>query len=228
MTEELPIMPSLADATGVTTETPPANETPADQPPAELPAGDDLLFSPKKEEAPAGEEKPDEETKPDDEAPADQPIQYEPFEIPDDMPAPADAIDEFTKFAQENKLTQEQAQRALSMHIKMQERAIEGWENTKMEWRKEVMDDPNLGGNNLSTTIANANQIVDKFVSSPEHKAEFQKDLIGLGLGNKKSFVEFLTNIHKLTAGDSIAGTFANSSGSAPKDTAKLMWPDMA
>lgn len=242
MTIEPTEMPSLADATGVSNNPPPA--TP-DAPPAtetkqpELKDGEDLLFAPKKE----GDAQPPKEGEGDaksddkgdskdgdaDDKSADAPIEYQ-FNIPEDMPAPPEALEQFKNFAQANKLSQEQAQQALDMHIKMMgnahEQMVEGWENTKQAWRQEVINDPELGGNNLEKTRTNANIVIDTFVSNAEHLKEFQQDLIGLGLGNKASFIRFLNNIHAKISDDSVAGTFGVQSAEK-KSLASTLWPDM-
>lgn len=244
MTTEPTEMPSLADATGVNPLPENADATPpaSDQPPAakpELKDGEDLLFAPKKEgdaqppKEGEGDAKPDDkgEGKDDnaDDKSADAPIEYK-FEIPENMPAPPEALEAFTKFAQENKMPPEKAQEALNMHIEMMgrfnESIVENWENTKQAWRQEVVDDPKLGGQNLDKTIAASNTVIDTFVSDAEHLKELQQDLTGLGLGNKRSFIKFLTNIHAKISDDSVAGTFGVQPAEK-KSLASTLWPDM-
>ena len=134
-----------------------------------------------------------------------------------------------TDFITSNKLNKEQAQALTDLGVKLQQQNINAWAETKKGWRDEVVADPDLGGKNLENTVNNANKVIRQFAGSEEHLAELKQDLVLLGLGNKKSFVRFLSNIAKATGNDSIEGNSGSGAKSATtfEEKAKRMYPDM-
>lgn len=159
-------------------------------------------------------------------------IEYKDFTVPEDMPIAPDTLAEFKAFATENKLTQEAAQKFIDLGVKQQEKSLEFWQNTKKSWRTDSERDPVIGGDKLKTSVNNANDIVRRFASdpnlggSPELLKEYQEDLILLGLGNKKSYIKVMNNIHKMISDDSFQGS---NNGGAPKSKtmAQTLYPNM-
>jgi hypothetical protein len=102
----------------------------------------------------------------------------------------------------------------------------------KQTWREEIVADPKIGGANLDASKKSANEVVRKFAENPEFGGSpelvksLSDDLILLGLGNKKSFMQFLLNVNEFTKNGSIAGT--GGTGSADKKPPeKVLWPSM-
>lgn len=146
----------------------------------------------------------------------------EDYAIPDDMKAP------LTEFIAENKMSKEQAQKVVDLGVKMQQQNLDAWVKTKGDWRKEVENDPVLGGANLKTTVGKVNNLIRKFGGNEQEMAEFKQDLVLLGLGNKRSFIRFMSNIAKATGNDSASGNGGGSAqGDSFEDKAKRMYPNM-
>jgi hypothetical protein len=195
---------------------------------AEKPKDDDLLFGEDKKEGEDGEEAKEAEKKDDDkeESKDDAPeINLEELKLPEDFEL-KEADGKFIKeFSKENKLTQEQAQKMVDVYAKKQQEQVDFWLNQKAEWRKEIENDPVLGGANLTKTKDNANKIIRRFVDDDAHLDSLKEDLVLLGLGNKRSFVKFLNNIHAQTGNDTQDGK-ASPAAPAEKSRAQTIWPD--
>lgn len=190
-----------------------------------------LLF----EETKKGDEQPgdkkDEADKSEDKKDGDQPdvVKLEELTLPEEIQISEEMKAPLTDFITSNKLNKEQAQALTDLGVKLQQQNINAWAETKKGWRDEVVADPDLGGKNLENTVNNANKVIRQFAGSEEHLAELKQDLVLLGLGNKKSFVRFLSNIAKATGNDSIEGNSGSGAKSATtfEEKAKRMYPDM-
>lgn len=152
--------------------------------------------------------------------------------VPDNMAIPEDVKEELAAFAKERKLTTEDAQKMVDMHLRMQEKALDQWVKMKQEWANEVKADPVLGGENLQKTIDNCNRFITDFAKKPEFGGSqelfegVQNMLTNLGLGNNKYFLQFVTNAYNATRDGQDGGASAgNAAGS--KTIAEKLWPNM-
>lgn len=165
------------------------------------------------------------------EANAGPTVDFEKLTVPDDTKVTPENMDWVKKYSADNKLTQEQTQALLDKGVEMHKQNIDFWNNTKKGWLAEVKADPTIGGANLDKTVANVEDVIQKFGAnkefggSPELVQALQQDLMLLGLGVKKSFIQFMANVHKATSDD----TFNGKGGSNPpkKDLASRMYPNM-
>lgn len=161
---------------------------------------------------------------------AEKPIEYEDFKLPEDAVIPETIKGKLTDFAKENKLSQEQAQAIVDLGVEQNQANLDFFVETKARWRGECEKDPIIGGQKLAESVNNANDIVRRFGSDPalggdkQLFTELQDDLMMLGLGNKRSFVRFMNNIHKATAEDKVLGQ--GGGGEQPKTMAQRMYPD--
>lgn len=222
---QTPAPASPPDATAVT---PPVSEAAKDTAKAVDPA--QLLFEepPQEGEDGAVKEGEGEKTEADKADDAAEPIKIEELTVPEDMPIPEEMKGPMSEYITENKLDKAGAQKLTDLGVKMQQHNLDIWTKTKTDWRKEVEADPELGGQNLKQTVAKANDVIRQFAGTEENLAELKQDLVLLGLGNKRSFVRFLTNISKATGNDSAAGASGTGSDvSGQEAMAKRMYPNM-
>lgn len=241
------------NANPANTATPAAANNAAAATPAADPAKASATPEPKKEEQqllfdiddtkekavdPNAEKKDDEKPK-DGEKKDDAPayLKLDDIAVPEDMPIPDEVKAELSSVFEKHKVTGDE-QKALmqdlvNMHVKMMNDQVESFNKMKVEWRKEVETDPQIGGANLETSKKAANAIVRQFAGNPEFGGspellkEFSDDLILLGLGNKKSFIRVMLNMHKATQNGSLLGK-SGTDGQQKKDTASVLWPNMA
>lgn len=248
---------SATDKAG--TQPSPDNKS-AEQPPADDKGGekkpdapkdgepDSLMFQKKPEEKKEGEaegdkkpeEKKDEEKKDDkkdddkadDKTAEEKPIEYADFTLPEEVIAQPDVMNKLKEFGKENKLNQEQAQKIVDLGVELQQENLKFWNETKKAWRKQAADDKVIGGDKLDTSVAIADNIVNKFAfqekygGSKELLEEFQGDLMMLGLGNKRSFIRVMNNIATAIGEDKIDGKSGGNAGST-KSLAQRMYPGM-
>ncbi len=164
-------------------------------------------------------------------------VKLDDITVPDDMPIPEAVKTELSALIEKHKVSGDTGkaltQDMINLHVKMQNDQIESWQKMKTEWKNEIVNDPKIGGANLDTSKTAANEVVRKFAENPEFGGSpelvksLSDDLILLGLGNKKSFMQFLLNINEHTKSGSIAGT-GGTGGADKKPPEKVLWPNMA
>ncbi len=173
------------------------------------------------------DEKPGEK-KPEDKADTPAPFKIEDMKVPDGFEMPETmkpVISGLAASIEEAKTPQERMQKIADAHVAVQNMQMESWNKMKSDWRQEIVKDPVLGGNNIDKTRAACDDVVRRFVPADKME-EFTNDLILLGLGNKKSFVNFLMSVHEKTREDNAAG--AGGAGPAERQSAeKTLWPNM-
>lgn len=150
----------------------------------------------------------------------------EELNLPEDMPIPDAVKEKVTALSTKHKFSKEQLQDMSDLHVEILQGQLTEWENTKTKWAEEAKADPKIGGDKLAGNLKAANDLARKFAGNAEELKEFQQDLIGLGLGNKKSFIRFMANIAAATADDT-----QNPGGDKPteekKDVANILYPGM-
>ena len=228
---------TVMEASAPATEATPTTETttiPSQQPsePAKATDTGDLLFGEKPPED--GQEKPDGE-KPDGEEGEDPEVvvpkvDFEKITLPEGVVITDESKEALQGFITKHKLSPEAAQDAAQeladIGASIQQKQVEQWQTMKQEWRQAVENDPKLGGHNLRQTIDSCDAVVRKFVGGEAELQEFQADLTLLGLGNKLSFIRFLSNVHAATAEDKLGGK-SGPAEPAAKSMAQRMYPNM-
>lgn len=112
-------------------------------------------------------------------------------------------LEEITSFAKENKLSKEAAQKLLDKQegflSKMMEAQEIEFKNQVDAWAKEVINDPQLGGENLSKTQQNAQKVLKRFGSE-----ELNQILRDTGYGNNIHVVKFFATLGSIMSNDSL------------------------
>lgn len=124
-------------------------------------------------------------------------------------------VEKTKEFAKENNLTNEQAQAILDKQNEAVNEYLNA-ENQKLVeelegWRKQVIDDPVMGGNNLKATAENARRVVERF-GTPE----FTEILKTTGYGDHPEVVRFLSTLGSVMADDSLILGKAGASKEVP------------
>ena len=140
------------------------------------------------------------------------------------MPIPEEMKEKVTDLAKifNNKElnASEKMQKAVDLHVEIQNRQLEDFKKVKDEWKGRVLADPEL-----KAAVGPANDIVRKFAGDAKQLEEFQSTLKFLGLGNHPSFVRFCANIAKATGEDTQDG--GGTPPARKKDLAEMMYPNM-
>lgn len=132
-------------------------------------------------------------------------------------------VEDLTAFAKEKGLSQEVAQEILSREEKAVSSYIESAEaeSNKMveDWRKEVENDKELGGDNLKETVAAARGALKEFGSE-----DLVKLLDESGYGNHPLVIKFLKNTYDKISDDSLVQPGAG--GTKTKSLAETFYPN--
>lgn len=196
---------------------------------AKVPQGQLLFEEEKKTEEPT---KTEEDAKEGEEKKEDAPVfDVAALKLPDDFVIPEAMKADVEGIAKELNLSTDQMQKLSDLHIKMLQKQNDGFEDLKQSWRAEVEADKDLGGQHLEQTKKLCNDTIRQFALDPAFGGSeklmdgLKSDLIGLGLGNKISFLRFLTNIAKATRNDSVGGQSGHGAGE--ETTAKILYPHL-
>lgn len=142
------------------------------------------------------------------------------FTVPEGYELNAEVTDEFKAFAKDLGLPPEKAQAAVDMGVKLIEshtKAITAaFEAQKEAWRNDVVNDKEIGGNNLTANLAVANKAIEAFFPP-----EFRSLLESTGLGNHPVLVKGLVAIGKGISEDRLV---TGARGMGPRDPAEVLY----
>jgi hypothetical protein len=155
---------------------------------------------------------------------AGAPEKYEAFKLPDGFKLDDASMAEFMPVAKGLNLTQEQAQQLIDLQTKLVTKASTDadalWTKTLSDWKSAVMNDKDLGGPNLTATIAACGKAIDKFGGK-----ELREALEYTGAGNHPAVIKFLAAVGKQISEDTLHVGNANANPEA--DLAKRLFPNM-
>lgn len=131
-------------------------------------------------------------------------------------PLTTEDVDKIAAFARQQGLSQEKAAALLKEYevtaTALATRERDRQDQARDDWKTTVVADKELGGTNLTNTLAHAKRAMDKF--APEG-SPFAKFLDDTGYGNHPGFVRFVRDVGKAMAEDS---TLLGGRGGGPKD----------
>jgi hypothetical protein len=157
----------------------------------------------KKEGEGQGAEKKEGEKKPE-----GAPEKYEDFKLPEGVRADETALAGFKTVAKELNLTQEQAQKLVTLQAetvaKAQAQAQSDWKKIEDGWIASAKADKEIGGADFDKNVGLANRAIQTFAG--ENTAKFVEALKGTGLGNHPEMIRFLVNVAKGTGEDKLVG----------------------
>ena len=195
---------SLLSGTG----TPAAGTQPATEPtaaPAAAPAGGNPQG-----QQPAGEVKTEA---------AAAPEKYD-FAMPEGFELNQEVAGEFEAYARELNLPQDKAQAVVDMGVKLMQSAqtkqAEMYQQTQEQWRNEVVNDKEIGGQALAGNLSYAAKVLDTF--APDLRGVLDET----GLGNHPAFVKAFVKIGKAISEDRLVGGAQQTPGAISDPAAKL------
>lgn len=131
------------------------------------------------------------------------PEEYADFEMPDGIQLNEELGSEFKTAAKEMNLTQEQAQKFITIqseYVAAQQKATQdAFIEQTNAWADEVKADTEFGGSKLDSTLATASRALDKY-GTPELKELLNSS----GLGNHPEMVRFVARVGRSVSEDTL------------------------
>ena len=156
-----------------------------------------------------------------DDAPTGAPETYETFSLPDGMEMNTAQLEVFLPLAKDLDLTQEQAQKLVSLDAEQKVAAAQAQQQATDdmldEWRETTKTDPEIGGANLPQSLAQVNTFLNKFASPA-----LRQLLDDTGVGNNIEVIRLFSAAGKAMGEDGVIGR--GGSSSTPKTTAQLLY----
>ncbi len=134
-----------------------------------------------------------EERKQTDQKPAGAPEQYEDFRIPEGVEVDKVTMEEAMSAFKDAGYSQEQAQKAIDLHIKNIQAQQEAFVSTRKEWIEELKADKEFGGTQFESTVKSAQTALRKF----DTDGGMLKLLESSGFGDNPVVLRFLARVSK-------------------------------
>lgn len=144
---------------------------------------------------------------------------YEEFTLPDGYAADEKLAGEFKPLAKELGLSQAGAQKLVEFKAKLDERALERWNEHREQLREQAKADPELG-KDYQGSIATARSAIKEF-GTPE----FRKMLDDYGVGSHPEMIRFCQRVG-LAVGETPATTDNAGGASGPVPLYERMYKD--
>lgn len=144
--------------------------------------------------------------------PAEQPIQYTDFTMPEGYSLNAEDSKTLQELGQQFKMPQEAVQKLVDLGVQMQQRQAQEQQKVIASWVDAAKADPEYGGEKLKENLLTAQRAF-----SLPRGAEISKILFKSGLGNHPAVIGFMTEVGKLLQGDNMThGKGANTASVTP------------
>lgn len=151
--------------------------------------------------------------------PAAAPEKYD-FAMPEGFELNQEVAGEFEAYARELNLPQDKAQAVVDMGVKLmqsaQSKQAEMYQQTQEQWRNEVVNDKEIGGQALAENLSYAAKVLDTF--APDLRGVLDET----GLGNHPAFVKAFVKIGKAISEDRLVGGAQQTPGAVSDPAAKL------
>ena len=152
------------------------------------------------------------------------PETYETFSLPEGMEMNTAQLEVFLPLAKDLNLTQEQAQKLVSLDAAQKVAAAQAQQQATDDmldgWRDETKADETLGGANLPQTLAHVNTFLNKF-GTPELRQFLDES----GAGNRLDVIRLFANAGKAMGEDGVTGR-GGLVAPAAKTHAQLLYPN--
>ncbi|EXG34879.1 hypothetical protein J717_2150 [Acinetobacter baumannii 121738] len=146
------------------------------------------------------------------ELPAEQPIQYTDFTMPEGYSLNPEDSKTLQELGQQFKMPQEAVQKLVDLGVQMQQRQAQEQQKVIASWVDAAKADPEYGGGKLKENLLTAQRAF-----SLPRGAEISKILFKSGLGNHPAVIGFMTEVGKLLEGDNMThGKGTNTANVAP------------
>lgn len=154
------------------------------------------------------------------------PEKYE-FNLPEGFELNEEQLNEISPVFKELKLTNEQAQKLVDLHIKETTRQhgaqLDAQKQMYVEWADEIKADKEIGGAKLNENLSYAKKLIDEFGSD-----EFKSLLEETGLAYNPDIIRFFAKAGRAMAEDKIinSGTSGIKEPQNFSDLGKIMFPN--
>ena len=142
------------------------------------------------------------------------------FAMPEGFDLNQEVAGEFEAYARELNLPQDKAQSVVDMGVKLlqsaQAQQAEAYQQTQEQWRNEVVNDKEIGGQALAENLSYAAKVLDTF--APDLRGVLDET----GLGNHPAFVKAFVKIGKAISEDRLVGGAQQTPGAVSDPAAKL------
>lgn len=142
------------------------------------------------------------------------------FVMPEGFELNQEVAGEFEAYARELNLPQDKAQAVVNMGVKLMQSAqtkqAEMYQQTQEQWRNEVVNDKEIGGQALAENLSYAAKVLDTF--APDLRGVLDET----GLGNHPAFVKAFVKIGKAISEDRLVGGAQQTPGAISDPAAKL------
>jgi hypothetical protein len=159
-----------------------------------------------------------------------QPVTVDALTIPEGLTLEGEFGEKFLSIVNDDNLTRQQRANALlelqrDSQKAASETASARWGDLQTEWQKQVTEDPEVGGANLTTSLKNVSNTLAQFTTNDEELQKLKTAFDETGAGNRVEIVKFLARIGKAFGEGRPVG--AKSAAEGPKDPAKVLFPSM-
>ena len=190
-------------------------QAPADKP--DETKTDDAKTDPAAEAKDAGgDDKADGEGEKDGDKPAGAPDVYDPFDLPEGAVVSEEGIKEFSDLAKELNLSQENAQRLVSLQTKVMEegaaKLAEAFDKQVDTWAEAARNDPEIGGDKHNQAVEDAKIAIKKLGGDP-----LAKVLDSSGLGSHPTIIRFMAKVGAIVKDDTVIPGGAPAGERSPK-----------
>lgn len=133
------------------------------------------------------------------EAEAPPPLSADDLEIPEGLTVTDEQRDGFLELLNDSELSPAQrASKLLEMQKNFQESQVQQWIDSQKARGKEILDDPEIGGDKWEKESAPLiHNVIEEFSDDPQ---AFMKELTESGMGNSIRMARLLVNVGKLVA----------------------------
>ncbi|WP_333662731.1 hypothetical protein [Acinetobacter sp.] len=133
------------------------------------------------------------------EQPADQPIQYTDFTLPDGFELNGDDSKVLQELGQQFKMPQEAVQKLVDLGVQMQQRQVAKQQQVIKSWVDAAKADAEYGGEKLQQSLLTA----QKAFTLPRGD-KISKILLNSGLGNHPDVIGFMTEVGRMMESDNM------------------------
>lgn len=177
------------------------------------------------EEAPADTNANDDKSKAEGEGEGDADFVFAEIVLPEGMEVDAEAMEEAKSLFKEGKLSPDLQQKAADLYGKAVEKTTttlaETWVKQQTEWQNTIKSDPEMGGKNMTDTLALTARVVDTF--GKKDAAEIRQALTATGAGNHPAVVRMFRAIGKAIRPGQVPP--GNGGGNGPGTPAGRLYP---
>ena len=154
------------------------------------------------------------------------PETYEAFTVPEGVAIDEETLAKATPVFKDVGLSQEQAQKLVSLYADMQQAAAEqtlaGFQQVKQDWTAQIKADQDFGGDKLPRTLSAAKAVLAKYGDG-----ELRNDLREWGWAKHPGLIRLLARVQADLSEDTLVTADPASQPGAPKRPENILWPDM-